>query len=249
MFTAVDKDGVYYDCDGKIEYTVERRNNHFVAIPVINVVINKDYSVYYYVTGVINAGTVKVSETVKALGNDGSYTCFTPIGKERINVFYPDITSANEVAHGANEELKEYNSWAYWRRDINDYRIPEKYHARIEQLATENNDNFDFRMRHIDGVEHCVYYFDDSGTACDIFTNQVVCKHSPATRTCNKCGRTLTQDKFRNGKMTYGTDKNGRKTTYHYCEDCVKGKNSENSVKIHNPVKKNIPIKPSLRST
>lgn len=249
MFTVVDKNGIYYDCDGKIEYTVERRNNRFIAIPVIKVVVNKDYSVYYYVTGIINEDTVKVSETVKALGNDGAYICLTPIGKEQINVFYPDIISANKIADDANEELKKYNSWAFWRRDINDYKIPEKYHARIERLAMENDDKFDFRMMGVDGVEHCVYYFDDSGTACDIFTNRVVREQKSATWTCRRCGRALTQDKFKNGKMTYSTKKDGEKMAYHYCEDCVKGENSENSVKIHNPVKKNIPIKPHLSST
>lgn len=253
-FTCVSENGERFDSDGGIKYSIKFFNFRYYAIPIINVhVIGEgfDFYIYYEVKSLKDETTVVIGETFKSKGNDGSAVCINRLSKERIDIIYNDVYKAHEVAENANREYEEYSKMSYWKRDILDYRIPEKYHEQIQKLAEENHDNFDFRLRNVGGAEHCLYFADDSGDGFDIYTNERLAHYEPQTWTCSRCGRTMTTEHFKNGKFTYNTTQDGKQIVNKYCEDCVDAdgkikpkKSDKKEVKIPVPVKKTAAVKP-----
>lgn len=256
MITCITQYGEYYDADGGIKYSIKFENFKYCAIPIINVHFvgnGYDFYKYYEIKLVKNETTVYIGDSFKSEGNDGSAVCFTKISKKRIDIIYNDVFTAYKVAEEANKEFYEYIEMPFWKRDILDYNIPEKYHAQIQKLGEESHDDFDFRLRDIDGVEHCLYYKDDTGDAFDIYTNERLVHYEPQTWTCGRCGRTMTTEHFKNGKFTYNTTQDGRRVVNKYCNDCVdesgKVKSDKKGVKIPVPVKKTAAVKPKHNVT
>lgn len=255
-FTCISENGECFDSDGGIKYSIKFFNFRYYAIPIINVhVVGEgfDFYMYYEVKSLKDEKTVFIGETFKSKGNDGSAVCINRLSKERIDIIYNDVYKAHEVAENANGEYEKYSKMPFWKRDILDYRIPEKYHEQIQKLAEENNDDLDFRLRNVDGVEHCLYFSDDSGDGFDIFTYERLAHHEPQTWTCSRCGRTMTTDKFKNGKFTYNTTQDGKRVVNKYCNDCIdengKVKSDKKEVKVPVPVKKTAAVKPKHSST
>lgn len=251
VFTCITMYDEYYDAEGGIKYSVKFQNFKYYAIPIINVHFvgqGYDFYKYYEIESLRNETTIRLGESFKSEGNDGSAVCYTKISKKRIDIIYNDVLAANEAAENANKEFYEYIEMPFWKRDILDYRIPEKYHAQIQKLAEESHDDFDFRLRDVDGVEHCVYFVGDDSDGFDIYTNELLVHYEPQTWTCERCGRTMTTDHFTKGKFTYGATPDGKRTVKKYCEDCVgddgKIKPDKKDVKIPVPVKKTAAIKP-----
>ena len=254
--TCITEDDRYFDSDGGIKYSVKFVNFRYYAIPIINVHVvgdGFDFYMYYEVKSLKNETTVVIGETFKSKGNDGSAVCISRISKERIDIIYNNVYKAHEAAEMANNEYEEYSKMPYWKRDILDYHIPEKYHEQIQKLGEQSHDDFDFRLRNVDGVEHCLYFTDDSGDGFDIYTNERLAHHEPQTWTCSRCGRTLPQSCFKKGKFTYNTTQDGKRIVNKYCDDCVdengKVKSGKKEVKIPVPVKKIVAVKPKHEVT
>ena len=132
--TCITKDDRYFDADGSIKYSVKFVNFRYYAIPIINVHVvgdGFDFYMYYEVKSIKNETTVVIGETFKSKGNDGSAVCISRISKERIDIIYNSVYKAHEAAEMANNEYEEYSKMPYWKRDILDYHIPEKYYIML----------------------------------------------------------------------------------------------------------------------
>lgn len=254
--TCITEDDRYFDSDGGIKYSVKFVNFRYYAIPIINVHVvgdGFDFYKYYEIKSLKNETTVVIGETFKSKGNDGSAVCISRISKERIDIIYNSVYKAHEAAEMANNEYEEYSKMPYWKRDILDYHIPEKYHEQIKKIVEQRGDDFDFRMRNVDGEERCVYYTGKCADAFDIYTDKCLIHYEKAKWTCNRCGRTLPQSYFKNGKFTYNTTQDGKRVVNKYCDDCVdengKVKSDKKEVKIPVPVKKIAAVKPKHEVT
>ena len=253
------KDGKSYETDGVIKYTIEYNlyeNHKYYVIAIIKVCEALDdfnFLSWWTVSGITTDGKIILHEKYKSIGCGEFWGVYTKMSKRKIDLVYDSFDEAQAVSSEANKEAKEYYSMPYWKQDAVTYRIPEKYHEQIKKIVEQRGDDFDFRMRNVDGEERCVYYTGKCADAFDIYTDKCVVHYEKAKWTCNRCGRTLPQSYFKNGKFTYNTTQDGKRIVNKYCDDCVdengKVKSDKKEVKIPVPVKKIAAVKPKHEVT